>query len=56
MFGSNTVKCVSMNKQECKSKPEMINFNSNESLLYPCSIEINKFSGSCNNINDAYAK
>ena len=56
MFGSNAVKRVSMNKQECKRKPEMININSNEPLLYPYSIEVNKFTGSCNNINDPYAK
>ena len=28
-------KCVSMNNQECKIRPEIININSNEPLLYP---------------------
>ena len=37
-------------------RPEVININSNEPLFYPYSIEVNKFSGSCNNINDPYSK
>ena len=34
----------------------MININSNESLFFPYNVKIRKFSGSCNNINDPYAK
>lgn len=29
----------------------MINVNSNGSSFYPCKTEINKYSGSCNNVN-----
>ena len=28
-------KCISMNNQECKIRPELININSNEPLFYP---------------------
>ena len=28
-------KCISMNNQECKIRPEIININSNEPLFYP---------------------
>ena len=52
----NSLKCVSMNNQECKIKSEKINVNTNEPMLYPCSILINKGKGSCNIINDPYAK
>ena len=52
----NSLKCVSVNNQECQVRPEIININSNEPLLYPCSIKIHKCSGSCNNINDPYSK
>ena len=45
-----------MNNQECKISPEMININSNEPLFYLYSINRNKCSGSCNNINDPYSK
>ena len=50
------LKCVSMNNQECRIRPEIININSNEPTFYPCSIKVNKCSGSCNNINDPCAK
>ena len=34
----------------------MRNINSNKPSFYPYSVKINKCSGSCNNINDSYAK
>ena len=52
----NSLKCVSMNNQECKIRPEIVNVNTNEHLFYPYSITINKCKGSCNTINDSYAK
>ena len=55
-FSCNALKCVSMNNQECKVRPEMININSNKPSFYPCSVKIRKRSGSCNNLNDPYAK
>ena len=45
-----------MNNQVCKIRPEIINVNSNEPVFYPFSIKTSKCSGSCNNINDPYAK
>ena len=45
-----------MNNQECKVRPEIINVNSDEPVLYPFSFETSKCSDSCNNINDPYAK
>ena len=59
-FGSlstaNPLECVSMNNQECKLIPEIVNVNSNEPLFYPLNIKTSKCRGSCNNINDLYAK
>ena len=55
-FSCNTLKCFSMNDQECKVRPEKISINSNEPSFYPYSVKISKCSGSCNNINDPYAK
>ena len=37
-------------------RTEIINLNTNESLFDPYSIKINKCKGSCNTINDPYAK
>ena len=45
-----------MNNKEYKRRPEIINVNSNESLFYPFSIKTSKCKGSCNNINDPFAK
>ena len=41
----NTLECVSVNNQECKVRPEIVNVNSNESIFYPFSIRTNKCSG-----------
>ena len=48
--------CVPINNQECKRRTEIISLNTNESMFYPYSITINKCKGSCNRINDPYAK
>ena len=52
----NPLECVSMNNKECKKRPEIVNVNSNKPLFYPLSIKTSKCSGSCNKINDPYAK
>ena len=52
----NLLSCISMNNQECKVRPQIVNVNSDEPVFYPFSIKTSKCSGSCNNINDPYAK
>ena len=52
----NYLECVSMNNQECKIRSEIISVNTDEPMLYPYNITINKCKGSCNTINDPYAK
>ena len=56
LVSTTSLSCISMKNQECKVRPEIINVNSNEPVFYPFSIKTNKCSGSCNNINDPYAK
>ena len=55
-FSRNTLKCVSMNDQECEIRPEVINANSDNLLFYRYSIERNKCNGNCYNINGPYGK
>ena len=55
-LSATPLSCISMNNQECKVRPEIINVNSDEPVFYPFSIKTSKCSGSCNNINDPYAK
>ena len=45
-----------MNNQKIKVRPEIVNVNSNEPLFYRFSNKISKCSGSCNNIDNPYAK
>ena len=45
-----------MNNQACKERPEVINVRSDAPVFYPFSIKTSKYSDSCNNINDPYAK
>ena len=44
-----------MDNQEF-TKPQIVNVKSKESVFFPFSIRTSKCSGSCNNINDTYAK
>ena len=53
---ANSLNFNSMKNQECKTRPQVINVNSNNPIFYPFSIKINKCSGNCNNINNPYAK
>ena len=50
------IKNISKNNEECNIITVIININSDEPLFYIYSIELNKYSGTCNNINDPYLK
>ena len=52
----NPLECVSVNSQEYKVTPEIVNVNGDEPVFYLFSIKTSKCSGICNNINDPYAK
>ena len=52
----NSLELISMNNQKCMSGPKIMDINPNEAVFFPYSIKINKCSGSCNNINDSFAK
>ena len=53
---AGALNCVSMNNQECKVRPKIVDINSNSNMFYPFSIKVSKCSGNCNNINNPYAK
>ena len=55
-LNATTLSCISMNNQACKARPQIVNVNSNNPIFYPFSIKTSKCSGSCNNINDPYAR
>ena len=45
-----------MNNPECKTRPQVVNVNGDEPVLFPFSTETSKCSGSYNNINYLYAR
>ena len=53
---ANSLSCISINNQDCKTRPQVVNVNGDYPVFCPFSIEISKCSGSCNNINYPYAK
>ena len=53
---ANSLSCISMNNQECKTRPQVVNVNGDKPALFPFSNETSKCSGSCNNTNYSYAK
>ena len=48
--------CISMKNQECKTRPQIVNVNSNNPIFYPFNIKTSKCSSNCNNVNYPYAK
>ena len=56
LLSATLLNCISMINQAFKVRPEIINVNSNEPVFYPFSIKTIKYTGTCNNINDPYAK
>ena len=56
LVSTTSLNCISMKNRECKVRPEIINVNSNEPIFYPFRIKTSKCSGSCDNINNPYAK
>ena len=53
---ANSSSSISVNNQECKIRPQVVNINGDEPVFFPFSIKTSKCSGSCNNINYPYAK
>ena len=56
LTGINLLSCISMNNQEYKVRPQIVNVNGGDPVFFPFSIKTSKCSGSCNNINNRLAK
>ena len=53
---TGALNCVSINNQECKVRPKIVDVSCNNPIFYPFSVKLNRCSGNCNSINDPYAK
>ena len=47
---------ISMNNQECRIRPQVVNVNGDDLVFFPFSIKTSKCSCSCNNINNPHVK
>ena len=56
LASTTPLSCISLQNQECKVRPKIVDINSNDPIFYPFSIKANKCSSSCNNINNPYTK
>ena len=50
LLNAISLSCISMKNQKCKTRPQDINVNGDEPVIFPFSIETSKCSGSYNNI------
>ena len=53
---ANSLSSISMNNQECKTRPQFVNVNGDERVFFLFSIKTSKCNDSFNNINYSYAK
>ena len=53
---ASSLNAISLNNQECKTRPQVVNVNGDEPVFFPFSIETSKCCGSCNNTNYPYAE
>ena len=56
LTSANSLSYISMNNQECKLRPQIINVKGDDPVFFPFSIKTSKCSGSCNSINSPHAK
>ena len=56
LLTANSLSCISMKNQECKTRPKVVNVNGDEPVFFLFIIKTSTCSGSCNNINHPYAK
>ena len=52
---TGALNCISINNQQCKVRPEIVDVSSNNTIFYPFSVKINRCNGSCISINDPCA-
>ena len=45
LVSATSLSCISMNKQACKARLEIVNVNSNNPVFYPFGIKTSEYSG-----------
>ena len=52
----NSLSCILMNNQECRTRPPIVNVNGDDPAFFPFSTKTSKCSDICNNMNNPHAK
>ena len=52
----NSLSYISVNNQECKTRPRVVLVNRDKPVFFPFSVKTSKCNGNCNNINYLFAK
>ena len=50
------MKSVSLTDRPCQARPKLVSINSDKTLFYPFTVSVNECGGSCNTIDDPYAR
>ena len=58
LFKTKALECLSVINRECMSRSKTIDVNEGvgEALFYPYNVLVNKYSGSCNTLDDPMVK
>ena len=56
LTGVNSLNCVLMSNQKCKTRPQFVNVKWDDLVFFPYSVITSKCSGSCDNINNPLSK
>ena len=50
---TGALECISIKNQQCKVRRKIVDVSSNNPIFHPFSVKVNRYSGNCNNINNA---
>ena len=58
LFKTKSLECLSVINQKCMPRPKILDVNEGvgEALFYPYNVLVNKYSGSCDMLDDPMAK
>ena len=58
LFKTKALECLSVMYQKCMPRPKILDVNEGvgEALFYPYNVLVNKYSGSCDTLDDPMAK
>ena len=50
---TGALECISIKNQQCNVRRKIVDVSSNNPIFHPFCVKVNRYSGNCNNINNA---